>query len=167
MIYVCDQSGTSVANEHEVKIIYWKLPNIQESEIELRRRIHCFNKSLINGEIIPVFKTMKTAHFIHRKDRVSSCLASNIVYKFACEHCDKCYIGETTRHLQTRIREHLSGRPIPSEITLHNHVNFEQSFSVIARTNKTRIAESVFIAAYDTDILLNNNTSSFPLFLKL
>ena len=29
------------------------------------------------------------------------------VYKFTCPGCNASYIGETTRHLTTRIREHL------------------------------------------------------------
>ena len=28
-------------------------------------------------------------------------------YKFACAGCNACYVGETTRHFSTRVREHL------------------------------------------------------------
>ena len=34
-------------------------------------------------------------------------LKSSVVYKFTCAGCGSRYIGETTRHLATRIREHL------------------------------------------------------------
>ena len=30
-----------------------------------------------------------------------------ISYKFACAGCNACYVGETTRHFSTRVREHL------------------------------------------------------------
>ena len=30
-----------------------------------------------------------------------------VVYKFACAGCNACYVGETTRHFSTRVREHL------------------------------------------------------------
>ena len=30
-----------------------------------------------------------------------------IVYKFLCTGCNACYVGESSRHLSTRVREHL------------------------------------------------------------
>ena len=42
------------------------------------------------------------------KDPVPLDLLSRVVYKPSCAGCDACYIGETTRHLSTRVREHLS-----------------------------------------------------------
>ena len=41
------------------------------------------------------------------KDSVPQGLRSRVVYKFSCAGCNASYIGETTRHLCTRIREHL------------------------------------------------------------
>ena len=41
------------------------------------------------------------------KDFDPQSLRSRVVYKFQCASCNACYIGETTRHLSTRIREHL------------------------------------------------------------
>ena len=34
-------------------------------------------------------------------------LRSCVVYKFTCAGCNFVYIGETSRHLSTRVREHL------------------------------------------------------------
>ena len=34
-------------------------------------------------------------------------LRSHEVYKFTCAGCNASYIGETTRHVSTRVREHL------------------------------------------------------------
>ena len=42
------------------------------------------------------------------KDPVPVELRSNVVYKFTCATCNSCYVGETSRHLSTRIREHLN-----------------------------------------------------------
>jgi len=41
------------------------------------------------------------------KDSVPQGLRSRVVYKFSCASCSACYIGETTRHPSTRVREHL------------------------------------------------------------
>ena len=30
-----------------------------------------------------------------------------VVYKFLCTGCNTCYVGESSRHLSTRVREHL------------------------------------------------------------
>ena len=34
-------------------------------------------------------------------------LKSYVIYKFVCPGCNACYIGETSCHLSTRIKEHL------------------------------------------------------------
>ena len=41
------------------------------------------------------------------KDPIRGRLRSRVVYKFACAGCNACYVGETTRHFSTRVREHL------------------------------------------------------------
>ena len=39
---------------------------------------------------------------------VNQNICSNVVYKFTCASCNSCYVGETSRHLSTRIRERLN-----------------------------------------------------------
>ena len=41
-----------------------------------------------------------------RKDVLPIAMTSNVVYRFVC-HCNKWYIGSTSRRLQTRIKEHV------------------------------------------------------------
>ena len=41
------------------------------------------------------------------KDAIPKLLKSFVIYKFAWPGCNACYIGEITRHLSTRIEEHL------------------------------------------------------------
>ena len=40
------------------------------------------------------------------KDRTPDALKSMVVYQFTCAGCNSRYIGETSRHLSTRIKEH-------------------------------------------------------------
>ena len=42
------------------------------------------------------------------KDPAPVALRSNVVYKFTCASYNSCYVGETSRHLSTCIREHLN-----------------------------------------------------------
>ena len=41
------------------------------------------------------------------KPPVEKVLKSGIVYEIQCPCCAACYVGQTGRHLQTRLREHL------------------------------------------------------------
>ena len=41
------------------------------------------------------------------KDPVLRELHSCVAYKFLCAGCNTCYVGETSRHSSTRVREHL------------------------------------------------------------
>ena len=40
------------------------------------------------------------------KDRTPVALKSMVVYQFSCAGCNSSYIGETSRHFPTRIKEH-------------------------------------------------------------
>ena len=40
------------------------------------------------------------------KPPVDKLLKSRVIYKITCPRCDACYVGATTRHLQTRVKEH-------------------------------------------------------------
>ena len=41
------------------------------------------------------------------KDSIAKGMRSNVVYKFTCPSCKASYVGESTRHFSTRVREHL------------------------------------------------------------
>ena len=54
-----------------------------------------------------VFSSFKIGNLFGVKDPIPDGLRSRVVYKFACAGCNACYVGETTRHFSTRVREHL------------------------------------------------------------
>jgi len=41
------------------------------------------------------------------KDPIPCRLRSRVPYKFERAGCNVCYVGETTRHFSSRVREHL------------------------------------------------------------
>ena len=43
---------------------------------------------------------------VHPKDKLSDLQKCGVVYKVDCLSCDQCYIGETGRKLEVRIKEH-------------------------------------------------------------
>ena len=103
-------------------------------------------------------------------------MLSNIIYKYSCSQCQSTYIGETQRHLISRICEHkgisprtsmpFSNSPF-SNIREHalsfDHPIKVDNFSVLARcpSHDLRLLESIFIHKFSPN--LNNQASSFSL----
>ena len=60
-------------------------------------------------KIDPIFKSFKINSYFQLKSCTPLALCSNVVYKFTCS-CDTnlTYIGMSSRHLSTRVREHLN-----------------------------------------------------------
>ncbi|EZA62144.1 hypothetical protein X777_03751 [Ooceraea biroi] len=42
------------------------------------------------------------------KDLLPNNKQTNVVYRLNCLHCDACYVGQTKRHVETRVKEHKS-----------------------------------------------------------
>ena len=58
-------------------------------------------------------------------------LKSSVVYKFTCAGCESQYVGETSRHLATRIKEHVTSDK-NSHIFKHlnQNTNCEENYSL-------------------------------------
>ena len=98
---------------------YYKLPNIGHISTDVNRQINRFCKlyckSLSIKIVLAPFKVAN--NMFNVKDAIPNpllfiiseilFLKSFVVYKFLCPGCNVCYIGETTCHLSTRIKEHL------------------------------------------------------------
>ena len=41
------------------------------------------------------------------RDPIPRGLRTCVIYKFSCTGCNACYVGESSQHLSTRMREHL------------------------------------------------------------
>lgn len=160
-------TSVNSTDQQPVRIINWSFPYIAEGEKSLLRQIRDINKILTHVKIRPVFKTTNTSMFFSNKDKVSPELKSQIVYKYNCEHCGKCYIGCSIRHFVTRQNEHLKGYPVPTEITLHIHPPNKNNFKIIANTYYPRILESIILRKYELNDLINDRGSSINLRLDL
>ena len=66
----------------------------------------------------------KTASIFSTKDKIPFFLKSMVVYKFVCPSCNACYMGETARHLPTRIKGHLK---TDKKLHLYQHLSSNQN----------------------------------------
>ena len=109
-------------------------------------------------KINPIFKSFKINSYFQLKSCTPLALCSNMVYKFTCS-CDTnlTYIGMSSRHLSTRVREHLNLNS-KQKSSIKNHIaacNFcsktnigIDSFKIIRKCRSdydTKIHESLLI----------------------
>ena len=110
-----------------IDIRYFKLPYIGEYSITVKQKLsklialYCDN---VDARVI--FTSSKVGQYFSNKDKIPQELQSYVVYKFKCGCCGATYIGETSRHLPTRIKEHLE-TDTSSAIHKHIHGNNRQS----------------------------------------
>ena len=74
---------------------------------KIQRVRHLIKRYCNDLDIKLGFSSFKIGNLFGVKDPIPGGLRSRVVYKFACAGCNACYVGETTRHFSTRVREHL------------------------------------------------------------
>ena len=72
------------------------------------RALHKCNAPCMIVMTLRKFKTVLPS----LKPPVEKMLKSEVVYQLTCPRCEACYIGQTSRHIQARLKEHLQ-RPGP------------------------------------------------------
>ena len=93
-----------------VNVRYFKLPYIGEYSKVCAKKLKKLCKTFCkeDTDIKLVFTAFKLARMFSTKDPVPKNLLSSVIYKFVCAGCESSYIGQTGRHISTRIKEHLS-----------------------------------------------------------
>ena len=89
-------------------VSYYKLTYIGHFWIEIKQKVtkHCkYSRKSTNIKII--FLSFKVGNLFSAKESVPKYLRSFVVYRFICPGCNASSIGETTRDLTTKIKEHL------------------------------------------------------------
>lgn len=158
--YLIDKTVKNVLNKQikegpKIDCRYFKLPYIGRYSDITQEKIKklCF-KYCNNMSIKVVFSSFKIKDLFSNKDPLPKQVKSNIVYKFQCANCNVSYIGETTRHFNTRINEHLKTDK-HSHVYKHTHSDEkcfdscnEKCFSILdtARTKyQLKIKEGLYI----------------------
>ena len=70
------------------------------------------------------------------KDKTENLKKCGTVYHIHCEQCDKNYVGETARLLETRIKEHLSRNSSAEHFKLTGHSVDSSKIKVLATENR-------------------------------
>ena len=89
------------------------------------------------------------------KDKVPKYLRSSVVYFFKCRCCSASYVGQTTRHLHTRISEHLGISPITGKHSTNPAIS-----SILSHTNA-----SGHPANFDDFQILSSSSDSYELMI--
>jgi len=100
------------------------------------------------------------------------------VYKLNCKDCDKAYIGQTKRHVGTRIKEHFNNIKSTSKFSVvtNHRLSFNHDFewdkpNILHRERnrkKREIAEMFLIKKFDNNINLQKDTKNLnPIYNKL
>ena len=102
--FTVDSSTTSETQ----KTLHYSLPYIGHfSHVTKKKLRHICERFSKDINIKIAFSPLKLSSFFSCKDTIPKSLQSYVIYQFTCAGCKACYIGETKRHLNTMIEEHL------------------------------------------------------------
>ena len=108
-MYLEKQFNIELPNvSNTIKFNYYKLPYIGHfSKTTQQKSKKVCDQYCKDLSLKIVFTPFKVGDLYSVKDAIPKLLKFFVVYKFVCPGCNACYIGERTRHLSTRIEEHL------------------------------------------------------------
>ena len=164
---------TPVALTVEKKELFIVLPYLDNLSLIIRTRLqNSISKNLSFFKIKVIFKsTTRLSNCFRFEDKVPFNLRSNVVCKFSCGRYNVTYYGETCRHLNIRVGEHLDVSPltrkkskaktstaIKHHMLLCDHVVSLEDFKILASNNSEfhlKIKESLFISRDKPDLYNN------------
>jgi len=156
-------SGNDIDNQMTFNL---KLPYSERAK-EFKRFLE--HRTPIGLKLRVIFVTNKCRNYFSNKSKTPLCIKANLVYQFKCHKCEALYIGETSRHLRTRIAEHTQSSR-NSSVLSHikrckgNLVDYNKDFKVILNnfdTNYERIiAEALLIKHHKPCLNVQGDSSN-------
>ncbi|CAF2060898.1 unnamed protein product [Rotaria magnacalcarata] len=126
--------------------------------------------------------TARIGHNFTTKDKIPTEFRSGVVYEATCPVCNEKYIGQTCRHLKTRINEHLSyqKRVMPSLTQPHGTATnttvqpqkliVNSTFHMITRSqsrmNQQLLNQRKLLAKLSTILTREKKLRMYPITLK-
>ena len=99
------------------------VPFIGEASIKFSKQISTLIKNTFNVDVLPVFTSCKVGDYFSLKSITPFAYSSNVVYKFSClRDADRSYIGQTKRHLVTRVGEHVELQKTDPKSEIKTHI---------------------------------------------
>ena len=155
---------------------FFKLPFIGAFSSLANKKLLSIVKKYCNDEIDVkfIFETCKIGQYFSSKDSVPKSLISHVVYHFSCASCGACYIGETARHFEQRVDEHLR---TDTSSAIYKHLKENNAckrlcnndcFSILDRGQtkwELKVKEAAHIKLRDP--LLNKQVDSYKMKLLL
>ena len=148
------------------KVIYFCLPFTGHHGFQIDHNFRNFFLLLIH-----IFPSFRLSNFFPFKDKIPCELRSHVVYLYKCQCCGALYVGQTRRHIHTRISEHMGVSPLTgkkrsvstmSGILAHIHTTKHQispsDFKILSTATSEAdllIRESLFISKLNP--ILNAN----------
>ena len=139
-------TGSRVSEESvNEKRIYASVPYIKGISERLQRAFKSHEVTLVHKPVNSL-----RSQLVRVKDETENLKKCGMVYHIHCEQCDKDYIGETSRSLETRVKEHLSrnSSAVHEHCKLTGHSVDSSKTKVLAtesNTFKRRIREAIEI----------------------
>ena len=119
----------------------------------------------ISSKVSVVFLTRKLKSVISNlKGRFPDKLKSRTIYKLNCSSCYACYVGMSSRHLKTRLGEHLKENAPVKQHLVECNVNDFSSSILASCFNLTKLAilEALFIEKLKPSINSKDEQTSRP-----
>ena len=80
-------------------------------------------------------------HLVKLKDPLPSLEKSNCIYRLHCEDCKVCYIGQTSRQLDVRVKEHKRcATKLPTDVTRLKKLENDSAIALHAVLNDHKVA---------------------------
>ena len=117
------------------------MPYIKGTSERLQRAFKLHEVTLVHKPVNSL-----RSQLVHVKDKTENLKKCGTVYHIHCEQCDKDYVGETSRLLETRVKEHLSR----NSSAVHEHCQLtghsvDSSKTKVLATLKRRVREAIEI----------------------
>ena len=148
------------------KRIYASVPCIKGTSERLQRAFKSHEVTLVNKP----FNSLRS-QLVRVKDKTENLKKFGTVYHIHCEQCDKDYVGETSRLLETRVKEHLSrdSSAVHEHFKLTGHSVDSSKTKVLATENNTfkrRIRKAIMIRSRKPSLNRDNRELKHETFLS-
>ena len=106
------------------KTVNLNIPFVGEPSYKFAKQMRTLFEATFGVKLLPVFTSSKIGDCFSLKCRTPLPYSANVVYQFSClQDAGTTYIGQTKRHMLTRVNEHLSlHKPNSQQSEIKTHI---------------------------------------------